>query len=117
MLGDVALITGGILLVLLGSHMIYSAVWGEEVEPFDHSTFFGLIVFALSVSIDSFSVGISLGLFSSDVLLTVLTFGLMGGVMCVAGLFLGSKVSYGLGGYGEAIGGAILLAFGLKFLL
>lgn len=117
LLGDIALIAGGVLLVLLGSHMIYSAVRGEAAQPFDHTTTFGLILFALSVSIDSFSVGISLGLLSSDLLLTILIFGIIGGMMSVIGLLLGRKVSAGMGEYGEAVGGAILLAFGLKFLL
>jgi putative Mn2+ efflux pump MntP len=36
--------------------------------------------------------------------------------MSVLGLLLGRKVSRSLGGYGEALGGVILLAFGLLFL-
>jgi putative Mn2+ efflux pump MntP len=116
-LGDVAMAAGGGLLVLLGSHMIYSAVWGESASPsFEIKGLISLLAFALSVSIDSFSVGITLGLFASDLLFTVLMFGIAGGVMSVLGLAAGRRVGRYAGGYGEALGGAILLAFGLNIL-
>lgn len=117
LLGDIALYVGGGLLVLLGSHMIYSAWRDETTESFDHTTMPGMILFALGVSIDSFSVGVSMGLFSSDLVLTVLLFGAFGGAMSIMGLLLGRKVASGLGEYGEALGGVILLIFGLKILL
>lgn len=117
LLGDIALAAGGILLILLGAHMIFSAVKGDGTHPLEYTSMFSLLLFSLMVSIDSFSVGISLGLFSTDILLTVLIFGLFGGLMSMFGLLLGNKAAAGLGEYGEVIGGAILLAFGVKFLL
>lgn len=117
LLGGVASMAGGALLILLGSHMIYSSVRGEAVQSFDHRTLWGLFVFALSVSIDSFSVGVSLGMFSGDLLLTVLMFGMFGLAMSLAGLLLGRRVGHWAGEYGEAFGGVILFAFGIKFLL
>ncbi|WP_248931058.1 manganese efflux pump MntP family protein [Paenibacillus hamazuiensis] len=117
LLGDVATMIGGVLLLLLGAHMVYSSVKGDEVRSFDHRTFWGIIVFSLSVSIDSFSVGVSLGMFSTDLLLTVLMFGSFGGAMSIIGLLLGRRVGHWIGEYGEAFGGVILLAFGIKFLL
>jgi putative Mn2+ efflux pump MntP len=117
LLGGVATAAGGALLILLGSHMVYSSLRGEEVQSFDHRTLWGLLVFALSVSIDSFSVGVSLGMFSSDLLLTVLLFGCFGGGMSIAGLLLGRRMGHWAGEYGEAIGGIILLVFGIKFLM
>jgi putative Mn2+ efflux pump MntP len=117
LLGEVALIAGGGLLVLLGLHMIFSAFRGEPVKPLDHRSFIGLIAFALGVSIDSFSVGITLGLFASDVWFAVLCFGLFGTVLSVLGLLVGRGASFLLGDYSEALGGIILLAFGVKFIL
>ncbi|WP_123042316.1 manganese efflux pump MntP family protein [Cohnella candidum] len=117
LLGGVATSAAGALLLLLGGHMVYSSLRGEQVESIDHRTGWGLIVFSLSVSIDSFSVGVSLGMFSGHLLFTVLMFGLFGGLMSVLGLLLGRKVGRSLGGYGEAFGGVILFAFGLLFLL
>ncbi|SEG62629.1 manganese efflux pump [Paenibacillus sp. UNC499MF] len=117
LLGQVAVAAGGGLLILLGSHMIYSSFRGEDSPAFDHRTFWGMILFALSVSVDSFSVGVSLGIFATDVVLTVLLFGLLGGGMSILGLLLGRRVGSWIGEYGEALGGLILLLFGLKFLL
>ncbi|RKN78822.1 manganese efflux pump MntP family protein [Paenibacillus ginsengarvi] len=117
LLGDVATITGGALLILLGAHMIFSSFKGPEVRAFDHRTFLGLIVFALTVSIDSMSVGVSLGIFATDIAFTVLMFGGFGGVMSVCGLLLGRHAGSWIGDYGEAVGGVILLAFGIRFLI
>lgn len=116
LLGSVATSVGGALLLLLGGHMVYSSLRGDQSISLDHRTGWGLLLFALSVSIDSFSVGVSLGMFSEHLWFTVLMFGLFGGLMSVLGLLLGRRVGYSLGGYGEAFGGVILFAFGILFL-
>jgi putative Mn2+ efflux pump MntP len=117
LLGGIATSAAGALLLLLGGHMVYSALRGEAADSIDHRTVSGMLLFSFSVSIDSFSVGVSLGMFSAHVLLTVLMFGFFGGLMSVLGLMLGRKASRSLGEYGEAIGGVILFAFGLLFLI
>jgi manganese efflux pump family protein len=119
LLGQVTTYAAGGLLLLLGGHMIYnsfSAGDGGGLQAVDHRTMWGMLVISLSVSVDSFSVGVSLGMFVQNVFLTVLTFGALGGLMSILGLLLGRHVSRGLGEYGEAIGGAILLGFGLLFI-
>ncbi|MFF2889904.1 manganese efflux pump MntP family protein [Paenibacillus sp. NPDC057967] len=117
LLGSVATTAAGILLLLLGGHMIYSSIRGEGVPTFNHRSSLGLLVLALSVSVDAFSVGVTLGMFSADLWLTILLFGFFGGMMSMLGLLLGRKVSSKLGEYGEACGGAILLVFGLLFIV
>jgi len=115
-LGGVAVAAGGGLLVLLGCHMIYSSISSDRMPYWNIGTAWGLLLFSLTVSIDSFAAGISLGLFASDIAITVLAFGLFGGIMSVLGLLLGRRVGRWTGEYGEAFGGVILLVFGLKFL-
>ncbi|MCQ6561938.1 manganese efflux pump MntP [Paenibacillus mendelii] len=117
LLGSVATTAAGGLLLLLGAHMIYSSMRGEAVRSINHRTLWGMLLFALSVSIDSFSVGISLGMFAADIVLTVLVFGFFGGLMSILGLLLGRRVSTSLGEYGEACGGVILFTFGILFIL
>ncbi|REK69496.1 manganese efflux pump MntP family protein [Paenibacillus paeoniae] len=117
LLGSVATTAAGILLLLLGGHMIYSSIRGEEVPTFNHRSSLGLFVLALSVSVDAFSVGVTMGMFSADLWLTILLFGFFGGMMSMLGLLLGRKVSSKLGEYGEACGGAILMVFGLLFIV
>lgn len=117
LLGDVAVMIGGALLVLLGGHMIYSSLRGEQVKSIDTGSLLGLLAFAVSVSVDSLSVGVSLGILASDLLLTVVTFGSIGGIMAIMGMLIGRRVGQLVGEYGEAIGGSVLLTFGIFFLL
>ncbi|OBR63627.1 hypothetical protein A7K91_06695 [Paenibacillus oryzae] len=117
LLGKMATTAAGVLLVLLGVHMMYSSFRGEEVRSLDHRSLWGLLVLAFSVSVDAFSVGITLGVFSANLWLTVALFGILGGLMSMLGLLLGRKVSGNLGEYGEACGGAILFIFGILFIL
>lgn len=116
LLGHLARYVSGGLLILLGAHMIVNSIKGSGFQFINYRSFWGIILFSLSVSIDSFSVGVSLGVFHSNLLLTVLAFGFFGGAMSVLGLALGRSVGLKLGDYGEAVGGAILLAFGLLFI-
>ncbi|WP_054957624.1 manganese efflux pump MntP [Paenibacillus dakarensis] len=116
LLGQVTGLAAGGLLVLLGGHMIWNSFRREGEQIMNYATLTGMLLFALSVSIDSFSVGISLGMFVNDVLLIVISFGAVGGIMSILGLTLGRHMGAKLGEYGEMIGGIILLVFGLMFI-
>ncbi|WP_134702493.1 manganese efflux pump MntP family protein [Ammoniphilus sp. YIM 78166] len=115
--GDVATFIGGVILCFLGANMLWGSIFGEEGERSYQTRGWGLILFALSVSIDALSVGLSFGLFKTDVWLAVVTFGVLGMLMTGSGLLLGKHVGNRLGGFGEALGGIIILAFGVKFML
>lgn len=118
LLGQVTTFAAGGLLILLGGHMVFNSFrpGHDGTRSMDHRTFWGMLLISLSVSVDSFSVGVSLGMFVNSIVLTVLAFGACGGLMAITGLLLGRRVSRGMGDYGEALGGAILLAFGLLFI-
>ena len=113
LLGQVAAYAAGGLLLVLGTHMMINALRGGLNPIMDYRSWLGSVLFSISVSVDSFSVGVSLGMFRSDIALTIAAFGICGTLMSVLGLLLGRRVSRNLGEYGEAIGGAILFAFGL----
>lgn len=117
LLGQAATLCGGVLLILLGAHMLYNTLKGEDAPAMNYSTLWGMVVYAFSVSIDSLSVGVSLGMFAGDPLLTAVVFGITAGIMSIAGLLMGSRVGSWIGHYGEALGGMILLAFGIRFLI
>ncbi len=116
-IGDLAIYIGGSILILFGVHMIFSSFFAEKWPAWTGTTGLGLLLFSLGVSMDSFSVGLSLGLFAVNTLLAILLFGLSGLIMTATGLFIGGKIGYRMGDYGEAVGGMILVAFGIKFLL
>jgi putative Mn2+ efflux pump MntP len=116
-LGDLAIIFGGVLLIFFGINMIYSSLFKEEENSWVSSSGWGLILFSIGVSMDGFSVGLSLGMFSVNLWLAIMLFGLSGCVLTALGLLLGRKISGHVGEYSETIGGMILLAFGIKFLI
>lgn len=113
--GTVATLLGGGLLILLGVQMIFASFKKEE-EPLITPVGFGLIVFALSVSLDSFSVGLSLGIYGAKTFLTIAIFGIVSMVLTWIGLLVGKRVQAWFGSYSEALGGSILLGFGLKLI-
>lgn len=116
-LEEVAVIIGGCLLCLLGLQMIYKCVRVEETSFEEESlTFVGLLLFAISVSMDSLSVGLSLGLFQVNYLLAVSMFGFTGFFLSGVGLSVGKILGNMIGGYGEMVGGIILIALGMKFI-
>ncbi|MFC0525226.1 manganese efflux pump MntP family protein [Pontibacillus salicampi] len=115
-LGDVTTIAGGALLVILGIQMFRSSIQKERAPVFT-PVGFGLLIFALSVSLDSFSVGLSLGMFGVRTVLTLILFGLMSTLLTWIGLLLGKKVQGILGAYSEMFGGSILCAFGMQLIL
>jgi manganese efflux pump family protein len=114
--GTLSSYIGGVLLLVLGVQMIFSS-FKESDEPLISPVGVGLIFFALSVSLDSFSVGLSLGIYGARTLLTIMLFGLFSMVLTWTGLLLGRRFQRWLGVYSEALGGSILFAFGIKLLV
>ncbi|MCF6093202.1 manganese efflux pump MntP family protein [Microaerobacter geothermalis] len=115
-IGNLAGWLGGGILLTLGLQMIWSSFKGGQSQSYSPHGW-GLLLFAFSVSLDSFSVGLTFGLFAVNVILAVSLFGFMGMIMAGTGLLLGRRFGLWLGEYGEALGGFILLAYGVKFLL
>ncbi|MFU1719810.1 manganese efflux pump MntP family protein [Bacillus velezensis] len=115
-LGMLAVYIGGSLLFILGVQMIIAA-FKQSDGPLISPAGSGLLLFAIGVSLDSFSVGLSLGMNGSNPFLAVTLFGVFSTVLTWAGLLAGRKVQSWLGSYSEALGGAILIGFGLKLLL
>ncbi|MFC0272460.1 manganese efflux pump MntP family protein [Metabacillus herbersteinensis] len=113
--GMIATLIGGGLLIFLGIQMIYAS-FKKEDEPLITPIGFGLIIFALSVSLDSFSVGLSLGIYGAKTIATVIMFGVVSMMLTWVGLLVGKRVQSWIGPYSEALGGSILLAFGIKLI-
>ncbi|SEN51983.1 Putative Mn2+ efflux pump MntP [Mesobacillus persicus] len=114
--GAIATYLGGGLLIFLGIQMVRSSFKQEE-ESLIAPVGKGLLVFAFGVSLDSFSAGLTLGIYGAKTLIVLTCFGVAATVLTWAGLLLGRRVQGWLGKYSEALGGGILLAFGLKLLI
>lgn len=117
--GQIASTFSGLLLIFLGARMVISLVKGnddreEEAAPLG----MGIVLFALGVSLDSFSVGLSLGLIGgAEVAFTLTMFGIVAALMTWLGLILGRIFHNALGKYSEAIGAGILIIFGVRIIL
>ncbi len=116
-IGQMAVVAGGALLITFGLNMIYNSLFGLKESTFHLSrSRYGLFLFSLSVSLDSFSVGLSLGMFAIITWVAIFLFGLFSLLLTWLGLVLGGRFGEWMGPYSEAVGGLILFAFGLKFL-
>ncbi|HJV45247.1 MAG TPA: manganese efflux pump MntP family protein [Bacillota bacterium] len=119
--GHIASFVGGLILCFLGANMLWGSFFNKHEDhsdrSFNQTKGIGLLLFALSVSLDALSVGFTFGLFEVDISLALIIFGLLGMFMSAAGLLLGRFVGDRLGGFGEALGGVIILGFGIKFML
>ncbi|SFE61556.1 manganese efflux pump MntP [Alteribacillus iranensis] len=114
----IAVITAGALLGIIGLQMIRAGLRNEDkMEQVIVPRGIGIFIFALLVSLDSFSIGISLGILQAPLYSVLLAFGAFSAFFTWSGLSLGKQLRQSLGHYGEIIGGLILLGFGLKLIL
>ncbi len=106
---------GGGILLLIGGYMIIETFLDskKEVQKF-LLTGWGLLVIPFSVSIDAFSVGISLGIIFFS-LSFVLIVGITAAFMMGAGLYFGSVVGCCLKIDTQVWGGLALIILGLHF--
>lgn len=114
-IGQYAAFAGGLLLVGIGTQTVFSA-FNHETREFVQPVGTGLWIFAVSVSLDSFSVGLSLGMSQVKAVIALLLFGAASMILTWAGMILGRKVHGLLGVYSEILGGSILCGFGLNML-
>jgi len=116
MMGTVAHFIGGSGLVILGAQMVLSTFRKESTIIFSPRGL-GLLLFSLSVSIDSFSVGLSLGMIGLKTWVTVMSFAAFSMLFTWAGLVIGKKVGPLVGNRSEWIGGFILIIFGVRMII
>jgi putative Mn2+ efflux pump MntP len=106
----------GMLLLFIGAQMFFGAFTAEK-KPIIQPIGIGLIILAFTVSMDSFTVGIGLGIAGMQIALALLLFGLFSSCFACIALLIGRRVQSFLGKYSELLGGSILFGFGLFVLL
>ena len=131
-IGRIAEIIGALLLAFIGILMLREGIKGgdgdgvpmllkplinrEDGKPRVIIGFWGSIILAASVSLDALTVGFGLGTLNFNLTLTVLTIGLVAGVMTALGFLLGKKLGSWLGDKAQIVGGVILVGIGIKML-
>lgn len=103
-----------IILSIIGIQMILETF--REEKKVEFMNFLQLLVFGLAVSIDSFSVGISLEMINNNFILCSLIFSLSAFLFTLVGLILGKKINLLIGKISTLIGGIILIIIGFVYL-
>lgn len=108
-----------ILLLVVGSRMIWESFRSREGQSKKVDVTRGLILLTLSVatSIDALAVGLSFAFLEVNIVLASSSIGVVAFVVTAIGFFLGRKTGKLIGRRAEAIGGIFLIGIGLRILL
>ena len=99
-------IIASIILLYIGIELILS---NNKEENKLTISIIGFLLFGLSVSIDSLSIGIGLKALTNNYYLSALTFSITSAIFTYLGLFLGKIIGNKIGTYSKTVGGIILI--------
>ena len=99
-------IIASIILVYIGIDLIISNFKEEETLSVSKT---GFLMFGLSVSIDSFTVGIALKSITNNFLISSIIFSFCSSLFTYLGLLLGNVIGNKIGTYSKIVGGIILI--------
>ena len=105
----------GIIFMVLGLEMLNSIKKEEQIKLL--TSIFSVIVFGLTVSIDSFSTGIVFGATNTSILAACLVFSIVSSLFTYFGLVLGKRLNNIFGNISTLIGAIILIILGIKYLI
>lgn len=110
-----------ILLAFVGGRMVLDALQNQNCElpqdtP-DTLTNRRLFTLAVATSIDALAVGVSAAFMALPLLLSCAVIGVTAFVLSVLGAIVGKKLGCAFQRWAQLLGGAVLIAIGLKFLL
>jgi len=104
------------LLFMLGAHMIYASLNGDDDESEDtgpvKSSVLGTALTAVGTSIDAMAVGVSFAFLDVNIAVAALLIGLATFIMVTIGALLGQRLGHLVGERAEAIGGVVLITVG-----
>jgi putative Mn2+ efflux pump MntP len=106
-----------ILLLLVGSRMIWESVKKKEKTNIDISKGYLLLVLSLATSIDALAVGLSFAFIQVNIVSAVTTIGIVAFLVTAVGFIIGKRLGTLIGKRAELIGGLILIAIGFRILL
>lgn len=107
------------LLGLVGGRMLCLGVQpgSAEAPPIDPTRGASLVMLSVATSIDAFAVGLSFAALGVRVWLPSAVIGLTAALLTVVGTALGSRLGDRFGRWMEMVGGALLIAIGLRIVI
>ena len=105
------------LLALIGGAMIREALSGGEEEAVTDLSVRRLFLLALATSIDALAVGVTMAFMDVNILLSAVVIGAVAFFMAMLGGLLGRRLGQFFQKRATLLGGAVLLAIGIKILL
>lgn len=103
-------IIASLILILIGINLIISNFKEDEKLIITKA---GFLLFGLSVSIDSLTVGIGLKAITDSLLLASIIFSISSTIFTYLGLILGNIIGNKIGSYSKTVGGIILIIIAL----
>jgi putative Mn2+ efflux pump MntP len=106
------------LLVLIGVKMLWESFGQEETDEIqkDPSRGMSLVMLSVATSIDAAAVGLSFAALRFPIFIPAIIIGIVCALFSAVGLYLGNKIGSFLGPWAERLGGAMLIAIGVKIL-
>ena len=103
-----------IILIYIGIDLIISNLKATKTSSL---SIMGLLMFSLSVSIDSLTIGIGLKAITDEYLVSAITFSICSFILTYIGLILGNIVGNKIGIYSKMVGGIILIIIAILMIL
>ncbi len=105
----------GVILVFIGFQMVAENF--KDESEMKNMKIIDLFLFAFAVSIDSFSIGLTLNMISQNYLFSATSFAFCSFIFTFVGLTIGNKVQKSLGEIATTIGGVILISIGTIYII
>jgi putative Mn2+ efflux pump MntP len=117
LLGVVATYAGFMLLALVGFLMLWKSLRSSSNEGFDATSGTGLLMMALSISLDSLGVGVALPAAGIPILPLLITLSITTSVFTLIGLAFGARLGGRYEHGAEGLAGALLMILAALFIL
>lgn len=104
-----------IILCYIGMEMIIDTL--RHKDKFVKMQIIQMLIFAFTVSLDSFSVGIGLNTFTNNFLIAAIIFSITSFIFTFLGLHIGKKINEIFGRIATLIGGLVLILIAVLYLV
>ena len=105
------------LLALIGLNMIRETISGDDEGQDADFGFRKMFVMAVATSIDALTVGVSMAFLNVDIWIAATVIGVVTFALSAVGVSLGNRFGAKVGSRAGILGGAVLIALGIKILI